>query len=88
MICLVLPLLIGFGIDCVLGDPHSLPHPAFHGCPGSMMKQFHREQTAPAAAAVPMQSQLAQWPCQIKLVPVNAPYFDGAKLLIAADCSR
>ena len=57
--------------------------PAFHGCPGSMMKQFHREQTAPAAAAVPMQSQLAQWPCQIKLVPVNAPYFDGAKLLIA-----
>lgn len=32
-------------------------------------------------------SQLGQWPCQIKLVPVNAPYFAGAKLLIAADCS-
>jgi ferredoxin len=31
-------------------------------------------------------SQLMQWPCQIKLVPVNAPYFDGADLLIAADC--
>ena len=31
-------------------------------------------------------SQLGQWPCQIKLVPVNAPYFEGAKLLIAADC--
>ena len=31
--------------------------------------------------------QLGQWPCQIKLVPVNAPYFDGAKLLIAADCT-
>lgn len=32
-------------------------------------------------------SQLSQWPVQIKLVPINAPYFDGANLLIAADCS-
>ena len=32
-------------------------------------------------------SQLGQWPCQIKLVPVHAPYFQGAKLLIAADCT-
>lgn len=31
-------------------------------------------------------SQLGQWPCQIKLVPINAPWFDGARLLIAADC--
>ena len=34
-----------------------------------------------------MRSQLSQWPVQIKLVPVNAPYFQGANLLIAADCS-
>lgn len=32
-------------------------------------------------------SQLGQWPCQIKLAPVNAPYFSGAELLIAADCT-
>ena len=40
-----------------------------------------------AAPAVIQPLQLAQWPCQIKLVPVNAPYFQGAKLLIAADCT-
>ena len=36
---------------------------------------------------MPLESQLQQWPVQIKLVPVNAPYFDGAHLLIAADCT-
>ena len=61
--------------------------PAFHGCPGSAMKQFRREAAQAQAAAVPVQSQRGQWPCQIKLVPVNAPYFDGANLLIAADCT-
>ena len=35
----------------------------------------------------PRPSRLMQWPCQIALVPVNAPYFDGADLLIAADCA-
>lgn len=34
-----------------------------------------------------VQSQLQQWPCQIKLAPVNAPYFEDVKLLIAADCT-
>ena len=40
-----------------------------------------------ASARVQTESQLGHWPCQIKLVPTNALYFDGAKLLIAADCS-
>ena len=56
------------------------------GCPGRQLRQFHHEEAAPAAAA-PVPSQLGQWPCQIKLVPVNAPYFDQARLLIAADCT-
>ena len=58
----------------------------FSGCPGHVVKTFQRE-AAPAAAAGKQESQLGQWPCQIKLVPVKAPYFQGAKLLIAADCT-
>lgn len=38
-------------------------------------------------ASEPVLSQLSQWPVQIKLVPVNAPYFNGADLLVAADCT-
>lgn len=39
------------------------------------------------ANGCPVESQLAQWPVQIKLAPIEAPYFDGADLLIAADCT-
>ena len=62
------------------------------GCPGSHARTFERKAERyvahPAvAASVAMESQLMQWPVQIKLVPVNAPYFENAKLLIAADCT-
>ena len=59
------------------------------GCPGQRMRQFSRPAPAAHSPSLPGErvSQLAQWPCQIKLAPVNAPYFDGARLLIAADCA-
>ena len=56
------------------------------GCPGTQVKAI-RPSTEPAAVCGSQTSQLSQWPVQIKLVPVNAPWFDGAKLLVAADCT-
>ena len=57
------------------------------GCPGTKSRALRREGSAPAPKSGSVPSQLMQWPCQIKLVPVGAPYFDGANLLIAADCT-
>ena len=58
------------------------------GCPGAQARTILREQRPSAVSpAGDAPSQLRQWPVQIKLAPVHAPYFDGAKLLIAADCS-
>ncbi len=62
---------------------HGIAHHG--GCPGSKLSRImhgHGSHTD-----IKAESRLSQWPVQIKLVPVNAPYFDGADLLIAADCT-
>ncbi|WP_294405019.1 4Fe-4S binding protein, partial [uncultured Ruminococcus sp.] len=63
-----------------------IPH---GGCPGSRMRQMNRTGNAEivAESSATMKSQLCNWPVQIKLAPLQAPYFDRAKLLIAADCT-
>ena len=57
------------------------------GCPGTQSKMIKHQEKQTAVNNTESESQLSQWPVQIKLVPVNAPYFKGANLLIAADCT-
>ena len=66
--------------------------PVFQGCPGSRANVIshtpgQKEENTVAEEYSKPVSMLNQWPVQIKLVPVNAPYFDNANLLIAADCT-
>lgn len=76
--------------EAVVANKSTNREPLPCGCPGTQSKTINREQNT--TCDVPksqnsIDSQLSQWPVQIKLVPINAPYFDGANLLVAADCT-
>ena len=61
--------------------------PVFHSCPGSRMMDFKDKKRENSSNPKSRQeSELMQWPVQLNLVPVNAPYFKDADLLLAADC--
>ena len=74
--------------DCNHSHSHAHGHEG-HVCPGGAAKTFHRAEHESSTSVAPQkaESRLAQWPVQIKLVPIHAPYFDGANLLISADCA-
>ena len=57
------------------------------GCPGTQARQITRESFEHSVTTPALNSEHMQWPVQIKLLPIRAPYFDGANLLIAADCT-
>jgi ferredoxin len=56
------------------------------GCPGSKMMDFRKRPHQKRRSNINIDSELTQWPVQLYLVPTQAPYFDGADILVAADC--
>lgn len=61
---------------------------AFQGCPGSQMMDLRKNaETTDADSAAKVQSQLRQWPIQLHLIAPTAPYYQGADVVLAADCT-
>lgn len=71
----------------VLASKEKNANPLPCGCPGTHSKSINKIDYSENSPVTNINSQLSQWPVQIKLVPINAPYFNNANLLVAADCT-
>jgi ferredoxin len=68
-------------------QPKPQPQPALSGCPSSRSMHFKVNHTESGKEVIGSSvSMLSHWPVQLKLVPINAPYFQNADLLVTADC--
>ena len=79
---------VGYLRECGIPVPVHVGGGPSTGCPGSAARRIEREPTVPAGGAAPaVQSELRQWPIQLRLLNPAAGYFENADLLVAADCA-